>query len=403
MSTPTHQPLVAFVGSYTGDTTAGGITVLSIERDGATLRLTPTSHVGKPTEDGYLIHDPERGTLYAVDERKTDGRGPAGAPAAVHAFAVDPTDGHLTVLNTVVTPGPFPTYLALDGARGLLVSANHGGFDHVEKVTRTADGTWVAGYDYDDSTVVVYRLGPDGSLAGITDVQVMAGHGLDPNNSLQVGGHAQSAPHAHSAVIDPSGAFLLVGDKGTDRIRVYRLGDSLELVHELHTGDETAPRHLAFDPTTALLYATYELSSELAVLEFDQATGVLRELTKSSTVAGPVGRTNEPADVRVHPAGGLVYVNNRGEDSLAWFRHDGDVLRRLGAVELAASIHPGLAARSFAFDPTGTFLLLADRPAGLVRAYAVDPGTGALHPAGQVEVPEAAFVTVIQLPGQARR
>ncbi|HEY8721116.1 lactonase family protein [Pengzhenrongella sp.] len=400
MSTPTNKALTAFVGSYSGagEPGAGGITVLAVELDGDTVGLRRTSRVEQPAEAGYLAYSAARGTLYAVDERKTDGRGPVDPPASVHAFTVDPADGTLCPLNTVASPGPFPTYLALDEPRGLLISANHGSFEHVEKVERDPDGAWTSRYVYDDSTVVVYRLEEDGSLGAITDLHVMDGHGLDPNTSLQAGGHAQSSAHAHSVVVDPSGRFLLVGDKGADRVLVFRLGASLELAYILQTGAETGPRHLAFDPVDGLVFATFELSSELAVLEFDQASGELRLVATCSTVAGPVGRTNEPADVRIHPAGGLVYVNNRGEDTLAWFRWSNGTLQRLGSVPLAPSIHPGLAARSFALDPSGRTLLLADRPAGLVRAYSVDTQTGELAPAGQVNVAEAAFVLLAELP-----
>ena len=65
----------------------------------------------------------------------------------------------------------------------------------------------------------------------------------------------------------------------------------------------------------------------------------------------------------------------------------------LYAVGLAASLHPGLAARSLAIDPTGSFLLVADRPANLVRSYAIDRGTGELAPLTDVPIGQPAFVT----------
>lgn len=95
-----------------------------------------------------------------------------------------------------------------------------------------------------------------------------------------------------------------------------------------------------------------------------------------------------------HP---LDVVGRRGEDSLAWFRvADDGRLTRLGHVRLAPSVHPGVAARSFAFDPSGSFLLVADRSADLVRAYAVD---GVLSPLAEAHVPQPAFVAFAELPG----
>jgi 6-phosphogluconolactonase len=390
--------LVAFVGCYPtvpgGDD--GGISVFAVSADGTELELL--SQVRQPAEAGYLVYVPSTGTLYAVDERKTDGRGPVQPPAAVHAFRVGHRDGSLTWLNALPAPGPRPTFIDVDAATGVLVTANHGDFDHVERVRQSSDGQWTTEYVYDDSTVLLYDLAPDGRLAGLRDVQVRAGHGLDPNGSPQAGGHGQASAHAHCAVIDPSGRYVLVGDKGTDQILVFRLGEQLELATVLDFAQQTGPRHIAFDPVSGLAYASCEFSSELVSLGFDPAAGKLRLLDRKPTVAADYHGGNEPADVRVHPDGGLVYVNNRGEDSVAWFRAgpDGE-LSRLGQVPLAASVHPGLAARSFAFDPSGEFLLVADRPANLVRSYAVSRDTGGLRAIGQAAVSSPAFVAFAEL------
>lgn len=391
--------LIAYVGTYgvAPGTTGGGIHALEVSADGTALR--PLSHAPEPKDAGYLAYAADTGTLYAVDERKTDGRGPVDKPAAVHALAVDPRTGALTWRNAQVTVGPRPTFLDYSAERRQLVSANHGDFQHVEKVSRRADGTWGVDYVYDDSTLVLYALEADGRIGAIHDVHVFDGQGKDPNFSFQNGGHAQSNAHAHCATIDPSGRFVLVCDKGTDRIVVFRfVSAGLELAFVLQLAEEIGPRHLAFDPVSGLAYATCEFSSELASFRFDATSGELTPLARVSTVSAGYAGPNEPAEVRVHPAGGLVYVNNRGEDSLAWYRAGADGgLQRLGAVMLAPSIHPGLAARSFTFDPTGAFVLVADRPAHLVRSYAVCGESGSLTWLAQARVPDPAFIAFVEL------
>ena len=263
-----------------------------------------------------------------------------------------------------------------------------------------ADGGWTVEYLYDDSTVVMYNLEPDGRLGEIRDVHVLSGHGPDPNGSPQAGGHAQASAHEHCAVLDPSGAYVLVGDKGTDQILVFLLGTRLELVSAYQFPEQTGPRHIALDPVSGHAYVTCEFSSELASMAFDASSGKLRLLDKQPTVDRGYQGLNEPAEVRVHPSGALVYVNNRGEDSLAWFRAgpDGE-LSRLGHMPLSRSVHPGLAARSFAFDPSGSFVLVADRPANLVRSYAVDAETGDLSPLTEAAVSNPAFIVFAELGG----
>ncbi|MCO1368647.1 lactonase family protein [Burkholderia multivorans] len=390
--------LVAYVGCYaTGGARSGGIHVFDVGTDGRSL--TETSHVVEPQHAGYLVYSPSLGTLYSVDERKTDGRGPVGPAASVHAFAVSPSDGRLTWLNSQLAPGPMPTYLALDESRRILLTANHGDFAHIERVVQLPNGYWGTEYVYDDSTVIMFGIATDGRVESILDIKVLPGHGKDPNLSPQAGGHAQASAHAHCAVIDPSGQFVLVCDKGTDQIYVYRVCDGLEQVSTYHFEDEIGPRHVAFDKSTGRAFVTCEFSSELASFDFDTATGRLRLRDRVSTVDGAYAGLNEPADVRVHPDGQFVYVNNRGEDSLAWFAagKNGELTRR-GHVSISKSIHPGLAARSFAFDPTGNFVLVADRPANLVRSYAVDRSNGSLHPLTEAPVHDPAFIEFVTLP-----
>jgi 6-phosphogluconolactonase len=397
--------LVAYVGSYgvAPGTVGGGIYVFEVASDGTNLTLL--SHAPEPRDAGYLVFvpdsAPDSGTLYSVDERKTDGRGPVEPAASVHAFSVNRRDASLQPLNSRITPGPRPTFLSYSERHHALICANHGDFQHIERVKKADDGGWVVEYAYDDSTIILYDLGSAGQIGEIRDIHVFRGHGRDPNRSPQNNGHAQASPHAHCAVLDPSGSFVLVCDKGTDRIYIFRLGRTLEPVSTYQMEDETGPRHLAFDQVKDLAFVTCEFSSEIASFRFDTQTGRLELLDRKSTVESAFTGRNEPAEVRVHPSSGMVYVNNRGEDTLVWFRSGAaGELSRLGQVSLAKSIHPGLAARSFAFDPAGRFVLVADRPAHLVRSFAVNLDDGSLHPLFEVSVPDPAFIAFAELPNR---
>lgn len=380
------------VGSYTNGQEQGGLTVL--RQQGATFERVGSAD--RSIEAGYVVHDPRTSTVYAVDERKTDGRGPVGPVAGVHAFGFDGQTGDLEWQGFQATPGPFPTYLDLHTQRRMLLSASHGSFEHTEQVVQRADGTWGVEYTYDSSTVILHRLAEDGALDGIADLQVLEGHGMDPNTSPQAGGHCQSSAHAHCATLDPSGQFVIVCDKGTDSIRTYRLTDRLEPVARYTFAPETAPRHVAFAADGRRMYVTLELSSELASMAFDPDTGAVSPIDRVSTVAADFTGRNEPAELRLHPDGRHVYVNNRGEDSLAWFSVDPQGgLSRQGHAPVAKSIHPGLAARSFAILPDGETLLFADRPADALRIFALDPASGAARETGQVPVSAPVFVALI--------
>lgn len=391
--------LIAYIGSYRSGPSQQGGGIYGFEVADGGRRLLPVEHSPEPGEAGYLVYAADKQTLYCVDERKTDGRGPVNPPATVQAFRVDSKSGKLSHLTSTIAPGPRPTFLDYNPKKQLLVCANHGDFQHVEKIVRDASGQWGIRYEYDDSSAILFSLTADGSINAITDIAVFSGHGKDPNFSPQNGGHAQSSPHAHCAVFDPSGEFVIVCDKGTDEIHVFRASDKLGHTFTLKLPDESGPRHIAFDLKSGLAYATFEFSSELACFGFDKQSGELTLINRVSTRITDFNGCNEPAEVRVNPSNSVVYINNRGEDNLVWFTtNDRGDLNYRGAISLAPSPHPGLAARSFTFTNDGDLMFVADRPAHLVHCYRVCPVTGDLSWLSQTHVPEPATVALAMLP-----
>ncbi|WP_336749695.1 lactonase family protein [Pantoea vagans] len=385
---------IAYVGIYGDDKDPGGI--FAIEVSGAGELFVPVNRTFSPKLAGYLSFDEKTKTLYSVDERKNDGRGPVDPAASVMAFRVNHLNGELSFLGSHLAPGPRPTYLSLDSQNRRLAIANHGDFEHVEKVA-FKNGQWTSEYIYDDSTVILYSLDDDGQIGGISDLAILSGHGTDPNRSPQAGGHAQASPHAHCAVFSPDTRFLLVCDKGTDRIYVYAANTKLELVSTYQFPAETAPRHLEFAGSDRI-YLTCEISSELASMHFNSDNGQLELLDSVSTVGKDFNGLNEPAEIRIHPNGKFIYLNNRGEDSLAWFSTSWDgKLQRLGSVTLAKSIHPGLAARNFKFSPAGEYILVADRPDNSIKSYAVNGGDGSLTYRSAFNVPQPAYIEFVTL------
>jgi 6-phosphogluconolactonase len=391
--------LIAYVGrNHVDRFEGGGISIFEISADGSSITPLPGGVEDMPKRAGFLTYAPRAKVLYAVDERKTDGRGPKKPASGVLSFRVDPESGGLTFLNKQPTVGAMPASLIVDEDRKLLFTANHGFFDHVVKAVQTADGKWVEKFEYDDSTVVQYGIEEDGSIGEVQDVHVLTGYGTDPNDSPQGGGHAQASPHAHIVVIDPSGKFLVACEKAGERIYVYRIGGRrlvLASVYQCPAG--TGPRHAAFDKNTGRMFMTCEFSSELWSFDFDSSSGVLTFIDKQSTLSGFTGR-NETATLQVHPNGRFVYMNNRGQDDVVWFSisEDGH-LKKAGRVELSKSEDPKDATRCMTLSPSGAFLLVPDRPADVIRSYAVDANDGSLKVLTEVPVQNPVFIQFVEL------
>ncbi|MGP3533237.1 lactonase family protein [Microbacterium sp. RD1] len=389
-----------FVGGYPSGPTRtevpGAIHTLDLRDDG-TLAITGVAGEGMEATAVALSADGTR--LYSVDERRNDGRGPVGRPAKLFAFAVDAADGSLSELSQQRTFAAFPTYVSVDPLGEFVVTASHGSFEHVEHVVEV-DGGWVVENLYDDSAICLFPITADGGTEAPCDVYVMRNHSVDPGPSPQAKGHAQASSHAHSALFDPSGQYVLVGDKGADEIHVLRLDREarrLRPTQVLHTPPVTAPRHPAFHPDGRFVFMTDELASGVSTYEFDPAAGMLRHLSSTKSTSPDFAGRNEPADIAVHPNGGFVFVNNRGEDSVVSFSVDASSgeLTFVDAVPVSPTKDPGFAARTVHFAASGRYLLVGDRPADRVLIIDVDPETGRLSIVGEATVPGAAAIASV--------
>ncbi len=391
------KKLIAYVGrNHVANFEGGGISVFEVAQDGSSITPLPGGVEDMPKRAGYLTYAPKAKVLYAVDERKTDGRGPKKPASGVLSFKVDPESGKLTFLNKQPTAGAMPASIIVDEDKKLLFTANHGFFDHVVKVVEAAGGKWVEKFEYDDSTVVQYGINDDGSIGDIQDVFVLTGYGTDPNDSPQGGGHAQASPHAHIVVIDPSGKFLVVCEKAGERIYVFRIGSKLEIASVYQCPAGTGPRHCAFDKK-GRMFMTCEFSSELWSFGFEATSGVLTFIDRASTLSGFEGR-NEPATLQIHPNGRFVYMNNRGEDTIVWFSisEDGHLMKA-GKVSVSKSPDPKDATRCMTLSPDGAFLLVPDRPADVLRSYAVDANDGSLKVLTEVPIQNPVFIQFVEL------
>ncbi len=360
--------ILAYVGKGTG-----GIEIFEISSDGRTITPIPGGIEAQPAYAGFLAYARGTHTLYAVDERKNTGRGAAN-PTCVHAYAVDAETGELTLRNMQPSIGCFAAAVCVSPDEKYVYTANHGWFDCVIKAVETADGRWVNQFVYDDSTVVQYPVTTDGSLEPACDVFVLTGHGLDPNSSSQANGHAQASPHAHIVKVDPSGKFLLVCDKSSEKIYVFRLGGSkFQLASVYQLPAFTGPRHCAFD-SNGHIFLTCEFCSELWCLDFDGENGVLKFNNKISTVElGFVGH-NELATLQITPDGKKVFANNRGADTIVCFAIDGTGKMSLLSTTPVGKVMGGKtkeSIRDLKLMPDGKVLLVPVRPDDVLRAYAV--------------------------------
>lgn len=348
-----------YYGTYTGGKN-GSQGIYVSEFDAKTGKLGSPElavAVGSPS---FFDISPDGKTLYAIGEAA----GKKGEGGGVHAFSIDPKTGKLTKRNSSTSGGAGPCHISTDAAGQFAIVANYGG-----------------------GSCAAFKLNPDGSIAARTDFQQHQGASqADPSR--------QAKPHAHCGFFSPNGKFVYVVDLGLDQVVVYELNRNtgeLTARQPITLPPGTGPRHIHITPDGKTAFVCGELNMTANVLKLDPETGTGKVVQSVSTLPngqkGPV-KGYSTAEIRIHPNGKFVYVSNRGHDTIAAFKRDGDKLTPIG--HLGDGVKTP---RNFRIDPTGQWMFVANQDGGDVVVFQIDPATGKLTPTGKrVEVPKCVCV-----------
>src|SRR5690606_3304489 len=187
-------------------------------------------------------------------------------------------------------------------------------------------------------------------------------------------------PHVHSSVVAPDNNFVLVSDLGTDKIHSYKFNPANGTITDadvpfVNVKPGCGPRHLAFHPNGLVVYAAEELTSTVAVLDYDKATGALT-IRADSIPSLPPGFKGEniAADIHVDPSGRFLYMSNRGHNALAIFSIDKEGMITL----IGHQDTKGKTPRNFLIDPKGEFLWVANQDSNNIVTFRVNASTGKL-------------------------
>jgi 6-phosphogluconolactonase len=331
--------MYAYVGSRTTrerNARGDGITIFRVDQDSGSLERIQV--VGDLVNPSYLTLNADGSRLYTVH----------GDEMEVSAFAVDKSTGQLRFLNRQSTRGKNPVHLAIDPSGRFLVVTNHIG-----------------------ASLAVLPLRADGSLGEVTQLVEFSGP-IGPHRIEQ----KQAKPHFNP--YDPSGRFIVVPDKGLDRVFTFRFdgGQLTPATTPFVAAREGAgPRHVAFHPTKPLAYVVNELDSTVTTYRFDRATGALDPVEILSTLPSTFTGNSRAAGIAMDAQGRTVYASNRGHDSIAVFRVDPASGRLTFA---GADTTLGKTPRFFTLSPNGATLFALNEDSDAIVALRVDRETGRL-------------------------
>ena len=349
----------AYVGSFTtAQRKARGDGIHVYRVDPATGAWTHVQHVGDLVNPSYLALSGDQRFLYSVH----------GDGDYATAFALDRASGEAKLIGKAATAGKNGVRQAVDPSGKFLIVAN-----------------------YSSGSVAVLPIMPDGSLKDQHQLVPLPG---------EPGPHKveQASSHPHDIVFDPSGRFVLVADKGLDRVFVFRFDAASGRLtpaepDSVKTRPQAGPRHLAFHPKLPIVWVLNELDSTIATYRWDGERGTLAPLQVMSTLPTDFTGYSTAAEIAVAPDGRFVYSSNRGHDSVSIYGADADkgLLTRMGWAPTQGKVP-----RFIGLDPAGRYLNAANEQGDTVVTFRVETGAGAgfLVPTGQV-IKNASPVTIV--------
>lgn len=373
---PVHaeeRPLMAYVGTFSsplGDVlptqvdlppgNGRGIHLFRVDRGSG--KLTPAGVFPLGTSPSCLAANAAGTRIYSANETDRVGEAKSGT---VSAFAVDPENGRLSLLNTVPSGGAGPTYVQLHPSGRFLLVAN-----------------------YFAGTIAVLPILEEGTLGEAVDVQEPEGTigpstaKNAPPGSFAFSGHDHK--HAHMIAADPQGRYVLHVDLGLDKIFIWKFNSSTGKLTPndpaftaLPPGD--GPRHFHFHPNGRWLYSIQEEGSTIVLFDYAAETGRLTARQTISSLPPGYAGSNFCSEILVSQDGRHVYAGNRLHDSVGIFAVAQDGTLRYIGEEWTRGDYP----RSFSFDPTGNFFYTLNQRADNLATFAVDKKTGGLKFTGQ--------------------
>ncbi len=361
-SAATPKKILAYVGTYSSPqgpegSKGRGQGIYLFEFDPATGILSQRDVFADASNPAWLAFNRARTHLYAANETATYEGASSGS---VSAFAIDRSNGKLTLVNTVSSEGAGPAHLSVHPSGRYVLVANYAG-----------------------GTVAVLPVGSKGELGRPTDVKRDQGEpgaakaSSAPPGSFAISGH--DGPHAHMIQSDPSGRFVLSSDLALDQIFIWRFDADRGTLspndpHAIRFPSGDGPRHFAFHPNGRLLYSLQEEASTIVTFDWDATNGgAVAKQTISALPQGFAG-TNFTSEIMISVDSRFLYAANRLHDTIARFSIEaGGKLGYLGE-EWTRGDYP----RSFNTDPSGEFLFTCNQRSDAIAAFRVNRNTGAL-------------------------
>jgi len=323
------------MGNYTYITLADESKVSIFEMDPETGALTYKKDVGLSGGPGPIATDRNEEFMY-IGIRST---------CEIASFRIDKGSGDLEALG-IISLDADPCYMFVDRTGKFLLSSY-----------------------YRAGKVTVHAIGEDGAAGALVTEVPTAEHAhciqTDRSNRFAF------VPHT----VPPNSIFQFVFNADNGSLTPNTPGKVKRPAGE-------GPRHFVFHPFKDVVYVSNENGSSVTAYRFDTGNGTLEDFQTLSTL--PEGFTGENTCAQIHmtPCGRMLFVTNRGHDTIACYSIDIDTGRMASVGQQKTEPVP----RVFNLDPSGKFLFAAGQGSGKVEAFRVDADAGLTTSIGTYDV-----------------
>lgn len=324
------------VGTYT-DNASQGINIVNFNSE--TKKLMLNSVVSGIENPSFVITNKSKTFIVAVEETASENGG------KVTSFSYDKKTNSFQKLSSFATKGNHPCTVAFSPDENFVLVGNYSG-----------------------GNLSVFSINKKGILSESS--QFIQYEGKSVNTARQ------EKPHVHCIVFHPKEEIIAVADLGSDAIRLIPYeDDSSTFLEEDKTqitqvSPGSGPRHLVWNSAGTRLYATFELTNEVGVFEYQN-----HQLHQVQTVplTTPT-KSGSSAEVRLSNDGQFLYASVRGNDNQIVVMK---VLEN-GNLEVIQTIKTAVMPRNFILTKNQKNILVATQGSSLISVFDRDETTGKL-------------------------
>lgn len=322
------QNIPLYVGTFTTEDSEG---IYNYQFNTNTGDLTNKTLAAKASSPSFIDYSPNRKYMYAVNRAPDE-----TTPDYITAFKIN-NNGSLSEINIVNSNGNGPCHVSINKKGTKAVITNYGG-----------------------GTVSLYNINKDGSL----------------NEASQVFNHNSETEksHAHSAQFFKKDLF--VADLGRNAIYQYQLETgnyTLKSPAIVKMENNLGPRHFSISKNGKFIYIINEYGNSITSVK--KVKNGFNQIDFDSTLDENYEGKSFCADIHLSKDERFLYGSNRGENSIVVFKRN----KKTGTIDKIQniSVH-GDWPRNFTLDPTGKYILVANRRSSNISVFSIDNSSGKL-------------------------